>query len=163
MGGVLAPLALVLALVALAVSATLAWALRHPERLIERALGAAADSSGTIAYTVRIPAGTPLNLDIPVNERFRIAVDTVLPLNTTVRVPIRGPLGTAYVNVPIRSNVPIHARVPLEVHHTFRLRTRTTQPIEIPLRFSLDALLGGGAGGAAARLTGPDTGARIPR
>jgi hypothetical protein len=135
-------LALAVAAAALAVSATVYWTLRHPERLLDRALGSMADSSGVIVYTVRIPRGTPLNLDIPVNERFRIAVDTVLPINTTGRVPIRGPLGTAHVNVPIRSNVPIHAQVPLEVHHTFRLRTRTTQPIEIPLRFSLKELLG---------------------
>jgi hypothetical protein len=145
MGGrdrVLAALALAIALLALAASASVLWKLRHPERLLERALAGAVDENGEIVYTVRIPSGTPLALDIPINERFPIAIDTVLPLNTTVRVPIRGPLGTAYVNVPIRSNVPIHARVPLEIHHTFRLRTRTTQPIEIPLRISPEALLG---------------------
>lgn len=137
-----APLALAVAALALAVSASVFLALRSPERLVERVLTRMADEHGQIAHTVRIPAGTPLSLDIPINERFRIGVDTVLPLRTTVRVPIRGPLGTAYVNVPIRSEVPIRSAIPLEVHHTFRLRTRTTQPIEIPLRFSLKELLG---------------------
>ena len=59
--------------------------------------------------------------------------DTVLPINTQVRVPLNTPFGTYNVNVPIRANVPVRATLPLHIRHTFRLRTRTTQEISVPV------------------------------
>ena len=94
-----------------------------------------------LSYDVNIPRGTALALDLPIDERFSVAVDTVIPLNTTVRVPIRGPLGVARVAVPIRADIPLRTRLPLHIRHTFRLRTETTQPITIPIRLRLDDLL----------------------
>ena len=140
-----APAALALALASLALNGVLLWQLRHPERwvtpVVTSLAGRLGDGSGVIRYEVSIPAGTPLELDIPINERFGVAVDTVIPLNTTVRVPIRGPLGTAYVNVPIRANVPLRTRLPLHIRHTFQLRTRTSQEIRVPVELRLDELL----------------------
>jgi hypothetical protein len=142
----LAPAALAVALASLLLNGWLFWQLRHPERwvrpAVERLTGGLAGDDGVIRYEVSIPAGTPLNLDIPVNERFSVAVDTVLPINTTVRVPIRGPLGVANVNLPIRANVPLRTRLPLNIRHTFKLRTRTTEPIRVPIQLRLDQLIG---------------------
>lgn len=119
--------------------------LRSPERwalpAIERALAPLTGDDGVVSYTVSIPAGTPLNLDLPVNERFSIAVDTVIPINTTVRVPFDTPVGTRSVVVPIRTDIPVRTRLPLHVRHTFQLRTRTTQEISVPLRIRLRDLL----------------------
>ncbi|HET8654405.1 MAG TPA: hypothetical protein VFL93_02640 [Longimicrobiaceae bacterium] len=137
----LAPLALAIAALALALNLFLLWEIRHPERLVGPLLqslpGGSVDSSGVLHYDVRVPAGTPLALDLPIDERFDVAVDTVIPLNTTVRVPIHGPLGVANVKIPIRADVPLHTALPLRIQHTFHLRTKTTQPIEIPLRLDV--------------------------
>lgn len=134
----LAPAALALASLSLLVNLILIWQLAHPQRLIAPALTALTEElvneQGVISYTVEVPIGTPLDLDIPVDERFTVDIDTVIPLNTSVRVPIRGPLGVANVNVPIRANVPLRARLPLHIQHTFRLRTETTRPISVPIR-----------------------------
>lgn len=141
----LAPVALAIAALSLILNLVLLWQLAHPERFVAPALAALTEDlvneQGVINYEVSIPLGTPLNLDIPVDERFSVAVDTVIPLNTTVRVPIRGPLGVAHVNVPIRSNIPLRTRLPLHIRHTFRLRTQTSQPISIPIRIRLEDLL----------------------
>lgn len=140
-----APTALAVALLSLLLNFAFIWWLRHPERwagrVVEEVAARLGGESGEIRYDVSIPVGTPLNLDIPIDERFAVAVDTVIPLNTTVRVPIRGPLGTANVNVPIRTNIPLRTRLPLRIRHTFQLRTRTTQPISIPIRIRLEDLL----------------------
>ena len=137
----LAVLALALAAASLAINLVLIWEVRHPARLLGPALshlaGASLDSAGVLHYDVRIPAGTPLNIDIPVSERFDVAVDTVIPLRTTLRVPIRGPLGVAYVHVPIDAKVPLRTRLPLNIRHTFRLRTKTSEPISVPLQIRL--------------------------
>ena len=141
----LAPTALAVATASLLLNFFLLWQLRHPERLMAPIVADLTrdlvDENGVISYDVNIPLGTPLNLDIPIDERFSVAVDTVIPLNTTVRVPIRGPLGVARVNVPIRANIPLRTRLPLHIRHTFHLRTRTTQPITIPIRLKLEDLI----------------------
>lgn len=143
----IAPAALAVALVSLAGNAYLLWQLRHPERwavpAASRLVEAWVGPGATFRDTVRIPAGTPLRLDVPVDERFSIRVDTVLPLNTTVRVPLRGPFGTYDVSLPIRADVPLRTTLPLQVRHTFRLRTRTPEPIEIPVEIHLGDLVEG--------------------
>lgn len=134
----LAPAALTIAIISLAANAYLIDQIRHPERwvgpAIERVTGATVDSSGAVAYDVTIPAGTPLAFDIPVAERFVVRVDTVLPIDTRVRVPFDTPFGVRSVVIPIRADVPLRANLPLDIRHTFRLRTSTRQPITIPLR-----------------------------
>lgn len=140
-----APAALGVALLSLAANAVLLWQLRHPERwaapAAARVLERWLDADTTFRHVVRIPAGTPLRLDIPVNERFAIRVDTVIPVNTTVRVPLRGPLGTYNVTLPIRARVPLRTSVPLQVRHTFQLRTRTREEIAIPIEVKLGEVL----------------------
>lgn len=146
----LAPVALAVALLSLALNGWLLWQLSHPERwavpALQRTVRSLAASDAAFRYQVSLPAGTPLQLDIPVNERFTVRVDTVLPINTTVRVPLRLPFGTRWVNVPFRADVPIRTALPLHIRHTFRLRTRTDRRIDIPLEIRardlpLDSLL----------------------
>lgn len=137
--------ALALAGLSLLLNLFLLWQLSHPERMlapiVQDLTRDMVDENGVLTYDVSIPAGTPLALDLPIDERFSVAVDTVIPLNTTVRVPIRGPLGVARVAVPIRANIPLRTRLPLHIQHTFRLRTQTTQPISIPIRLRVEDLL----------------------
>jgi hypothetical protein len=138
-------LALALATLSILLNVFLLFQLSHPERLVapivEDLTREMVDENGVISYDVNIPSGTPLALDIPIDERFSVAVDTVIPLNTTVRVPIRGPLGVARVALPIRANIPLQTRLPLHIRHTFRLRTQTTQQITIPIRLRVEDLL----------------------
>ena len=143
----LAPAALVLAVVSICINLLLLHRLRNPEAvvapIVERLTRGLVDADGVIRHDVTLPAGTPLSLDIPVNERFSVAVDTIIPLNTTVQVPIRGPLGVARVPIPIRADIPVRTRLPLHIEHTFRIRTATSAPIVIPLQFRVDDLLPG--------------------
>lgn len=141
----LSTVAIVLAVLSLLLNGYLLYKLAHPEQVLAPMVAdltrEMVNDQGEIAYEVQIPAGTPLALDLPVDERFAVSVDTVIPLNTTVQVPIRGPLGVADVPVPIRTNIPIRTRLPLHIQHTFQLRTRTREPIAIPIRLRVDDLL----------------------
>lgn len=130
-----------LALLSLALNLYLLSSFRYPERwaapLVQRVLRQLAADDARLRYEVRLPAGTPLSLDIPVNERFTIGIDTVIPVRTTILLPIRSPLGSHTVRVPVRANVPLRTRLPLRVRHTFRLRTATREEIAIPLEIGI--------------------------
>ena len=145
----MAPAALGLALASLALNAALLWRLRAPERLVapaaERVLQRLSGSDAVIRYRIRIPAGTPLHFDVPVDETYRLRLNTTLPIDTRVRVPFNSPLGNHTVTIPINANVPIRTDLPVHLKDTFRLRTATQAeyviPLEIPIRdLPLEAL-----------------------
>jgi hypothetical protein len=138
----LAPAALAAALLSLALSGVLLYLLMHPERLLtpalDRVLTRLEAQDATLKYTVRIPAGTPVHFDIPVDERYEVRLNTTLPINTTVNLPIETPFGRRNVSVPVRANIPLRTNVPIHLRDTFRLRTQTQAeivvPLEIPIR-----------------------------
>lgn len=145
----LAPAALAVALLSLALNGVLLWTLRDPERLLAPALGRVIErlkaQDGSIKYTVRIPAGTPVHFDVPINQRYDVRVNTTLPINTTFTLPVNTPFGNRNVRVPVRANIPIRTDLPVHLRDTFRLRTQTEAeivvPLEIPIRdLPLDAL-----------------------
>jgi hypothetical protein len=138
----MAPAALVLSIAALATSAALLWRLREPARMaapaLDRAIARLEAGDAVLRYQVRIPAGTPVHFDVPIDQRYQVRLNTTLPVNTTVRVPLQTPLGTHTVEVPLRANLPIRTDLPVHLRDTFRLRTETRAemvvPLEIPLR-----------------------------
>lgn len=136
--GWIAPAALAVALVSLLMNGVLLWRLRHPERLaapaVTRLLDRLEAEDARIRYQVRIPVGTPLHFDIPFDQRYSVRVNTVIPIDTRVRVPFRSPLGGTYqVSVPIRTDIPIRTTLPVHLRDTFRLRTATRAEIVAPL------------------------------
>jgi hypothetical protein len=144
-----APVALLLALASLAGNAMLLWRLRSPEALAapaaERVARRLAESDAVIRYRVRIPAGTPLHFDVPVDQTYRLQLRTRLPIDTRIQVPFRSPLGDHNVTIPIRADLPIRTDLPVRLRDTFRLRTQTQAeyviPLELPVReLPLDAL-----------------------
>lgn len=138
----MAPAALVAALASLALNAVLIAAVRRPERVlapvVDRALARLEQQDATLKYTVRIPAGTPLHFDVPIDEQYRVRLNTALPINTTVNLPLSTPFGTRTFRVPVRTTIPIRQDIPVRLRDTFRLRTQTQAelvvPLEIPIR-----------------------------
>ena len=133
----IAATALGVAVLSLALNLFLVWRLQQAETGARGAARALVDrlaaEDARIRYQIRIPAHTPVRMDIPVDERVRVKLNTRLPIDTQVRVPLRSPLGTYNVDVPIRTVIPIQTDVPLHIQHTFRLRTRTEDDLVIPM------------------------------
>ncbi|HEV2147404.1 MAG TPA: hypothetical protein VGR37_08365 [Longimicrobiaceae bacterium] len=129
--------AMALATIALGANVYLLWRLRDAESravaAAHRALDRLEAEDARLAYRIRLPAGTPIRLDIPVDERLRVNLNTQLPIDTRVQVPFRSPFGNHTVVLPIKTTIPIRTEVPLHIRHTFRLRTRTEDAIEVPL------------------------------
>jgi hypothetical protein len=138
----LAPAAFAVALLSLGLNLVLLYMVRRPEAVVapmlDRALARFQDSDATLKYTVRIPAGTPVHFDVPIDEQYRVQLNTTLAINTTVVLPIETPFGKRTVRVPVRTNIPIRQTIPVHLRDTFRLRTQTQAelviPLEVPIR-----------------------------
>lgn len=144
-----APVALAVAALSLVLNVLLFWMLRSPERwlgpLVVRAADRLVAEDARLRYEVRVPVGTPLVADIPVDERLKVRVRAELPIRTRVRLPIRSPVGSYNVSVPVHADVPIRADLPVHIRHTLRLRTSTREELVLPLEIRvrdlpLDAL-----------------------
>ncbi len=140
----IAPLALLLAAVSLGANGVLLYKLRHPERMLAPALERVSThlqrSDASIKYTVRIPAGTPVGFDVPIDQGYTIKLRTALPIHTTVRVPVSTPFGNRSVAIPVNTTIPIRQDVPVRLVDTFHLRTRTRTEYVIPLEIRLKDL-----------------------
>lgn len=135
-GSWIAPLALVAAIASLALNLYLIDKVRDAERALapfRPLLEQIVSEGGTVSSEVRIPAGTPLNLDIPIDERVVIRIDTIIPLDTRIVVPIRSPVGDYNVPVPIRGSIPVRTNLPVRFTHDFQLRIQTPEDIVIPV------------------------------
>lgn len=140
----IAPAALVVALASLALNGVLLHRLQRPERMLAPALDRVAErlhqSDAAIRYTVRIPAGTPVSFDIPVDQRYVVNLRTSLPINTDVRVPFNTPFGNRTITIPVRANVPLRQDIPVHLVDTFHLRTQTNAAYTVPLEIKLKDL-----------------------
>jgi len=140
----MAPAALAVALVSLALNGVLLRRLQHPERALAPAVERVAErlrtSNAAIKYTVRIPAGTPVSFDIPIDQRYVVNLRTSLPINTDVRVPFNTPFGNRVVTIPVRANVPLRQDIPVHLVDTFHLRTQTNAEYVVPLEIKLKDL-----------------------
>ena len=136
-----APTALAIASASLLLNAVLFWALLSPERwlgpLLIRATDELVADDVRLRYEVRVPVGTPLSADIPIDERLKIRVRTQLPVRTRVRLPIRSPVGNYTVSVPLHADVPIRTDLPVHIRHTLRLRTSTREELVLPLEIRI--------------------------
>jgi hypothetical protein len=133
--------ALGVAVVSLALNGWLLYRLSRPERLLmpmlDRAAARLAQGDESLKYRIRIPAGTPVHFDVPIDQTYRLKVDTHLPIDTRVSLPIRTPVGSWNVAVPLKTDLPIHLNLPVHVRDTFRLRTSTRTELTIPLEVRL--------------------------
>jgi hypothetical protein len=140
----MAPAALAIALVSLALNGVLLRRLQHPERTLAPALDRVAErlkqSDAAIKYTVRIPAGTPVSFDIPIDQRYTVNLRTTLPINTDVRVPFNTPLGNRVITIPVRTTIPLRQDIPVHLVDTFHLRTQTNAEYVVPLEIKLKDL-----------------------
>lgn len=140
----IAPLALLLAAVSLGANGVLLWKLRRPERLmapaVERVAAGLASSNEAIKYTVRIPAGTPVSFDVPIDQRYIIKLRTSLPIDTDVRMPFNTPFGNRVISVPVKTTIPLRQDIPVHLVDTFHLRTQTNAEYVVPLEIKLKDL-----------------------
>jgi hypothetical protein len=132
---------------------------RVTQQVAEAAFTAAEAMEGmttmAIDYPVEIREAIPISLTIEYKDTIVVPISYTLPINTNVSVPLRTPLGTFPINVPIVMSVPIRLTptVPLDLAVPVSL----TVPIAIDVPIHVDLAttpLGEGLSQAQAYLYG---------
>ncbi len=72
----------------------------------------------------------PLTANVAINEVFNVPIKTVVPINTTVQVPVVIPIigQKVTIAVPINTNIPIDMTVPVHI--------KTTIPVDVKISSS---------------------------
>ena len=92
----------------------------------------------TFSYTLVVDQEIPIAASVALSERFRVPIQTTLPISTIVTIPIdAGLLGTFDVDVPVQALIPVDIEVVVPLSETVDIATtvllNTAVPIEIPI------------------------------
>ncbi len=93
-------------------------------------------ASATIDYPVEIREAIPISLTIHYSDTVVVPISYTLPVNTNVSIPLRTPLGTFPINVPIALSVPI--RLTPTVPLNLAVPVSMTIPINIDVPIHVD-------------------------
>jgi hypothetical protein len=93
-------------------------------------------ANAAIDYPVQVRDAIPISMTIRYTDTIVVPISYTLPVNTNVSVPLRTPLGTFPINVPIAMSVPVHftPTVPLDIGVPVSL----TVPIAIDVPIHVD-------------------------
>jgi hypothetical protein len=92
--------------------------------------------NATIDYPVEIRQAIPISMTINYTDTIVVPISYTLPVNTNVSVPLRTPLGTFPINVPINMSVPVRftPTVPLDI----KVPVSLTVPVNIDVPIHVD-------------------------
>ncbi len=93
-------------------------------------------ANATIDYPVEIREAIPISMTIHYSDTVVVPISYTLPVNTNVSIPLRTPLGTFPINVPIALNVPI--RLTPTVPLNLAVPVSMTIPINIDVPIHVD-------------------------
>lgn len=91
-------------------------------------------SEDSISYTVQLDENLPVVTSFPFSEEIDVPINTVLPIDTTVFVPVDlGLLGTVDIEIPIRTVVPVDIDVTVPVNQTVDVVTSVPLKVNVPI------------------------------
>jgi hypothetical protein len=110
------------------------------------AAGAVGELQGAaIDYPVEIREAIPISLTIAYKDVIVVPISYTLPINTSVSVPLRTPLGTFPINVPVVTTIPINLTPTVPLNLAVPVSLTVPIAIDVPIHVELgDTPLGEG-------------------
>ncbi len=142
MSRLIAPLALVVALLSLGLNAVLLIRLNQArvgaldvlDRTSQR-LDALSDVSFT--HSVHVQQNLDVSGTLPFKQDFTVPIKTTVPINTTAQVNVNTPLGPVNVPVTINTSVPIDLEVPVTISQTVPYSLSVPVDLQVPIEIRL--------------------------
>jgi hypothetical protein len=88
----------------------------------------------TIALSIPIDQTIVIDTDLPIEETVTVPIRTNLPISTEVTVTVdAGLLGDIPLQVPLETTVPVDIEVDIPIDQTFAVRAPVTLNLEVPV------------------------------
>lgn len=102
------------------------------------AAGAVGDiGEAAIDYPVEIREAIPISMTVRYSEVISVPISYTLPINANVSVPLRTPLGTFPINVPVFTNIPIHLTPTVPINIAVPISMTVPVAIDVPIHVEL--------------------------
>ncbi len=142
MSRLLAPLALVVAVISLGLNVILL------QRLNQARLGALdvldrtsqqIDALNDVSFTqtVRVQQNLDVSGKLPFKQDFTVPIQTTIPIKTSAQVNLSTPLGPVNVPVTVDTTVPINLQVPVTISQTVPYSLSVPIDLQVPIELRL--------------------------
>lgn len=91
----------------------------------------------TFTYTVNVDQEIPVSTEIALNEAFSVPINTVVPLSTTVVVPVDLRLATYKLAVPIQAVFPVSTQVTVPFSEVIDVATIVPLDVDVPIEVTV--------------------------
>jgi hypothetical protein len=142
-----------LVIVSLAINVYLIRVLLQAREQLGLAASSAAVAVGSLRttsldYTVPIRETLPVSFTVAYRDNFVVPISTTIPINVQLTVPLRTPLGTFPINVPVVTDIPINLRPSIPLSLAVPISVTVPISVDVPIHIDLgttalnDSLLG---------------------
>ncbi len=91
----------------------------------------------TISYTVEVDQEIPVAASVPFYEEVVVPVNTVLPVDTTVVIPIDLGLTSYDLEVPISTIIPVDLEIAVPISKTIDIVTTVPLDLDVPIEIPI--------------------------
>ena len=94
-------------------------------------------SDDTFSYTVELDQSIPISTSIPFSQSVTVPFKAVLPVNTTIVVPLNLGFTTYNLSVPIRTTFPVDLEVTVPFSETVDVVTVVPVDLNVPVEIAI--------------------------
>jgi hypothetical protein len=94
-------------------------------------------NDATISYTIEVDQEIPVAASVPFYEVVSVPINTVLPVETTVMVPINLGVISYSLEVPISTIIPVDLEVTVPISQTVNVVTTVPLDLDVPIEIPL--------------------------
>lgn len=91
----------------------------------------------TLSYTVEVDQKIPVSAEIAFNEAVSVPINTVVPISTTVVVPVNLGFGTYELGLPIQTVFPIDMEVDVPISETVDVTAVVPLEVDVPIEIAI--------------------------
>lgn len=93
--------------------------------------------AGAIDYPVDVRDTIPVSLTVRYHETITVPISYTMPINTQVSIPLRTPLGTFPINVPVVSSIPISLSPSVPLSLAVPISLTVPIAVDVPIHVEL--------------------------
>ncbi len=132
----------VVALASVAINIWLVTLLLGIRRQVGEGAASAAQAIGdlrrsSIDYQVHIEQSLPVSFTVPLSQTVSVPISTTFPINTEATIPLRTPIGTFPITIPIQAVVPVNLRPEVPLRLSVPISATVPVVLDVPIHVAI--------------------------